>query len=217
MKNIKNLLRNLSVLSGTFDDFDTDDVPDTPHELFLKWLHYAINIGVFEPHAMTLSTVDHKGYPDARVLILKNMDHHGWYFATSSESGKGQQLVEQSKVALTFYWPLLGKQIRILGTAVDTGSERSAADFLERSEMSRAAAMIGKQSHHLTNQEELDQAFDQKMDMIKNYPDFVYPHWKLYCVYAEQVEFWQGNRDRKHTRLLYRMHDNQWTHELLWP
>ncbi|MBS4219593.1 pyridoxal 5'-phosphate synthase [Bacillus sp. FJAT-49711] len=217
MSSIKNLLRNLKVLNGSFSDFHTDNVPETPHELFIKWLHTAIREDVLEPHAMTISTVDHDGYPDARVLILKNIDDNGWYFATSSESRKGKQLAEQSKVALTFYWPALGKQVRIRGTAVETGSERSAADFLERSDMARATAMIGKQSNPLLNKEELNKALDQKIDNVKSNPDSIYPQWKLYCVHANQVEFWQGNPDRKHTRLQYRIHDNQWTHELLWP
>lgn len=99
MSNIKNLLRTLKVLNGSFSDFHTDNVPETPHELFIKWLHTAIREDVLEPHAMTISTVDHDGYPDARVLILKNIDDNGWYFATSSESRKGKQLAEQSKVA----------------------------------------------------------------------------------------------------------------------
>ena len=37
---------------------------------------------------MTLSTVDADGIPDARVLILKNVDHRGWHFAIKAESSK---------------------------------------------------------------------------------------------------------------------------------
>lgn len=41
---------------------------------------------------MTLSTVDADDYPDARVLILKNVFDDKFYFATGLESRKGQQL-----------------------------------------------------------------------------------------------------------------------------
>jgi pyridoxamine 5'-phosphate oxidase len=49
-------------------------VPADPLELFVSWLHDAIDAGVSEPHAMTLSTVDDEGAPDARVLILKDLN-----------------------------------------------------------------------------------------------------------------------------------------------
>ncbi|MCJ8008381.1 pyridoxal 5'-phosphate synthase [Lederbergia wuyishanensis] len=217
MENMKVLLRNLNVLKGSLGNFNTDDVPEDPHELFIEWLHIAIKKEVPEPHAMTLSTIDGNGHPDARVLILKNIDQNGWYFATSSESSKGKQLAEEAKVALTFYWSLLGKQVRIRGKAVEMGSERCAEDFLERSEIARAGALIGKQSNHLISREELDGELDRKLSDVKANPDLVYSSWKLYCVQADQVEFWQGSSDRKHIRLQYRFHENQWTRALLWP
>jgi pyridoxamine 5'-phosphate oxidase len=195
-------LRNLIVLNGSFDDFNPNNVPETPHELFFEWLQVAIQQEVSEPHAMTLSTVDAQGQPDARILILKNIDQNGWCFATSSESQKGKQLAQESKVALTFYWPKLGRQIRIRGEAVRMEKDISTADFLERNETARAGALIGKQSSPLLNNEELDSA---------------YPAWGLYCVSAYEVEFWQGKGDRKHTRLQYRLVKKQWIRELLWP
>ncbi|WP_336824949.1 pyridoxine 5'-phosphate oxidase C-terminal domain-containing protein [Sporosarcina sp. USHLN248] len=52
---------------------------------------------------------------------------------------------------------------------------------------------------------------------MKSNPDVVDPHWCLYKVTAREVEFWQGDVDRKHIRLLYRMEKNKWVKELLWP
>ncbi len=217
MTSIKVVLRNLEVLNGSFDNFNPNDVPETPHELFLEWLKMAIHQKVLEPHAMTLSTVDAQGQPDARVLILKNVDQNGWYFATSSESQKGIQLTQESNVALNFYWLQLGKQIRIRGGAVRMEEEISKADFLDRNETARAGALIGKQSKPLLNSKELDNALAQKLKVVKENPKLVYPAWELYCVFAYEVEFWQGRVDRKHTRLKYRLENTQWIKELLWP
>lgn len=217
MTNIKSVLRNLAVLSGPFDDFNPSIVSETPQELFLEWLQIAIHQEVPEPHAMTLSTVDAQGQPDARVLILKNIDQNGWYFASSSESQKGKQLAQESKVALTFYWSQLGKQVRIRGEAVKTEKAISSADFLERSETARAGAFIGKQSAPLLNQKELDDALVRKLEEVKEDPNLVYSAWELYCVSAYEVEFWQGKSDRKHTRLQYYLVGGQWVHRLLWP
>lgn len=88
MKETIETLRKLKVLEGPLPKFEFQNSPETPHELFLTWLNEAIDVGVSEPHAMTLSTVDSNRYPDARTLILKNIDHKGWYFASSSESKK---------------------------------------------------------------------------------------------------------------------------------
>ncbi|OMF48556.1 pyridoxine/pyridoxamine 5'-phosphate oxidase [Paenibacillus peoriae] len=121
MNNPNDLLRSLESLSGPFPSFDVNMLPETPGELFLQWLNLAIENGVKEPHAMTLSTVDANGYPDARVLILKNVVNDTFYFASSSESRKGQQLKRNPQAAITFYWPMLGRQIRLRGMVEDRG------------------------------------------------------------------------------------------------
>lgn len=217
MEDIKSVLRNLAVLNGAFDDFNTTNVPKTPHELFLEWLKTAIQQEVPEPHVTTLSTVDTHGRPDARVLILKNIDENGWYFATSLESPKGKQVVQESTVALTFYWPKLGKQIRIRGETVRMEDEMNVADFLDRNESARAGALIGKQSKPLLNDNELDDTLAQKLQEVKENPDLMYNAWGLYCVSAYEVEFWQGKANRKHIRLRYRFKEDQWEHTRLWP
>ncbi|MCR8630613.1 pyridoxine/pyridoxamine 5'-phosphate oxidase [Paenibacillus radicis (ex Xue et al. 2023)] len=129
MKNPNERLRGLKSLTGPFQAFDTSRLPENPGELFLQWLNLAIENEVKEPHAMTLSTVDADGYPDARVLILKDVVGDAFYFATGSESRKGQQLKGNPHVALTFYWPQLGRQVRIRGTAIDMGKEMGRQIF----------------------------------------------------------------------------------------
>ena len=70
----RDLLRGLPVFDRPLPAFDPESAPGDPSALFLAWLHAAIDAGVSEPHAMTLSTVDAEGRPDARVLILKDVD-----------------------------------------------------------------------------------------------------------------------------------------------
>ncbi|KAB2331387.1 pyridoxine/pyridoxamine 5'-phosphate oxidase [Bacillus mesophilum] len=217
MKDIQKLLRNLKSLEGPYLKFDPKNVPSNPIELFQEWFHIAIKNGVHEPHAMTLSTINKLGHPDARVLILKDIDEDGWYFASSSNSMKGQQLKVTPNVSLTFYWSLIGRQVRIRGTSLKVGKERSAKDFLERGKLARAIALVGKQSKVLADSKELDELLIKQMERMKSEADIVDPHWCLYKVTASEVEFWQGDRERKHTRLLYRKENNKWIQELLWP
>jgi hypothetical protein len=96
---VRDLLRGLPVFDRPLPAFDTESVPGEPSALFLSWLHEAIDAGVSEPHAMTLSTVDADGRPDARVLILKDIDADGWQFATATTSAKGAQLAGRPHAA----------------------------------------------------------------------------------------------------------------------
>lgn len=96
-------LRSLPTLIGRPPSELIDDPAQDPIDLFLDWMREAIDAGVPEPHAMTLSTVGEDGMPDARVLILKGVDARGFAFASTSSSRKGRQLAAHPEAALTFW------------------------------------------------------------------------------------------------------------------
>jgi pyridoxamine 5'-phosphate oxidase len=143
---VREMLRAIPVFAGELPEFDVEAAPERPEELFLSWLHEALDAGVREPHAMTLSTVDEQGVPSARVLILKNVDADGWQFAVHADSPKGRELAGRAAAALTFYWPAQARQIRVKGPVTPAPAEQSAADFLARSLPARAKATLGRQS-----------------------------------------------------------------------
>lgn len=210
-------LRALKVLAGPFEPFEIGDAADDPQGQFLNWLRAAIAAGVPEPHAMTLSTVDAQGCPDARVLILKDVDALGWHFAASSRSPKGRQIAGRNVVCLTFYWQTLGRQVRVRGTAVDVGAEAGAADFQARPAGSRAGALTDRQSDVLDDPGQLDRAVAEQRERIAQDPGLVAPSWTVYAVEPRQVEFWQADIDRRHTRLRYTRTAQGWVRERLWP
>lgn len=214
---MKEKLRRLKTLSGPFSNFELEDLPNDPHTLFITWLDKAIEEGIKEPHAMTLSTIGKDGFPDSRVLILKNIDDIGWYFATSNESVKGQQLHQCPHVALNFYWAPLGRQVRIRGEVMDMGRKQSESDFLERDEVARAVALVGKQSKVLQGVEILETEIDEQLTLLKEQPKLVYKEWSLFAVKATEVEFWQADKDRKHTRVRYYFEGSNWNKVLLYP
>lgn len=217
MDHINKKLRELKTLEGPFHSICVDSLPKNPYDLFLKWFESAVEADVREPHSMTLSTVDENGYPDARILILKNVDEDGWYFASSSNSRKGLQIQNNPKVSLTFYWPAIGRQVRIRGTAVNTGSEASAKDFLERGKVARAIALTGKQSSILNEKEQLEDEISLQLNRLNREPGLVSAEWALYRVEADEAEFWQGDEERKHTRIYYSFTGGEWVRGLLWP
>ncbi|MEU4272853.1 pyridoxamine 5'-phosphate oxidase family protein [Streptomyces sp. NPDC026092] len=100
---VRDWLRGIEVFARQLPEFVTGQAPAEPVELFLRWLADAVDAGVPDPHAMTLSTVDEAGDPDARVLILKDVDSSGFRFAGHASSPKGVQLTGAPRAALTFY------------------------------------------------------------------------------------------------------------------
>lgn len=217
MTDMAKMLRALKVLKGPFPEFDIDKAPDDPIALFSQWLDLAVAQGVSEPHAMTLSTADADGFPDARVLILKDVDNNEFHFAINSASRKGRQLAARPQAALTFHWKEQGRQVRIRGTVVDQGDADSARDYLARPESSRAAAAIGKQSQVLSDLADLSRALDVARQQIKDDPKFLTPLWRLNAVRPNEIEFWQGTETRLHKRLSYRRVKNGFEKQRLWP
>ncbi|MFG2373250.1 pyridoxal 5'-phosphate synthase [Streptomyces sp. NPDC048504] len=123
----------------------------TPSELFTEWLLGALEAGVREPQAMTVSTAGADGNPSARTLILKGVGPDGWRFASDGGSVKARDLAQQPFAALTFYWSPLARQVRVRGPVVTAGEADSAADFPARSTSARAEALAGRQSQPLAD------------------------------------------------------------------
>lgn len=214
------MLRGLPVLVGAAPDFDPARTPDDPVELFVQWLRHAIDSGVTEPHAMTLSTVGVTAAgprPSARVLILKDVDAAGWHFAISSASRKGAELDRNPAVALTFYWAMLGRQIRVDGTVRADPAQVTADDFLARSEGARAMVLTGRQSESYRDPAEISEALAKAQRELQESPGLVPPEWTSYSVRADTVEFWQSDPDRRHRRLRYERDQTSWSQTLLWP
>lgn len=217
---LRTVLRGLPVLVGAAPEFDPAQAPDDPVELFVEWLLHAVDSGVAEPHAMTLSTVHAGGdraRPGARVLILKDVDAAGWHFAVSSASRKGAELARNPAVALTFYWAALGRQIRIEGVALPDPPEVTAADFQARSEGTRAMVLTGRQSEPYCDPAEIDEALAKAHLELERSPALVPVEWASYAVRADSVEFWQSDTVRRHRRLRYERAGARWATTLLWP
>jgi pyridoxamine 5'-phosphate oxidase len=212
------MLRGLQVFPANMPEFDVRSAPGDPVTLFLRWLAEAVRDKVLGPHVMTLATADAAGRVSSRVLICKDVDDDGrWSFASDAESVKGRDLAANPCAAASFYWPQLGRQIRISGVATPAGGEASAADFLARPPASRAAALAGRQSESLDDPADLDAAFRQSQAAVDADPGLIAPGWTLYQLTADTVEFWQADHQRRHIRIQYQRTAGAWASHLLWP
>jgi pyridoxamine 5'-phosphate oxidase len=156
--------------------------------------------------------------PDARVLILKDVDAAGWHFAINTASRKGADLAAHPVAALTFYWSPVVRQVRVRGVVVEDPAAVSRADFLARPAGSRAMALTRRQSQPLVEAAELDRALEKAHHDLDLDPELVPDEWVSYAVQPHSVEFWQGDPGRRHQRLRYERTDRAgWSRTALWP
>ncbi|MFG2128789.1 pyridoxal 5'-phosphate synthase [Streptomyces sp. NPDC048751] len=214
------LLRSLRVWDPEVTElppFDPEAAPGEPLPLFTTWFAEAVAAGEREPHTMNLATTDEEGRPDARIVMLHGADTDGWSFATHTTSRKGHQLAAHPYAALTFYWPVLGRQVRLRGPVSVAPAEEAQADLHARSTGALAAALTGRQSEVLGSVAELARASQSAWEHAQAHPTADAPTWTLYRLRPDEAEYFQGDSARRHVRLRYRRAAGAWARELLWP
>jgi pyridoxamine 5'-phosphate oxidase len=184
---------------------------------FTSWFDQAIMAELPEPNAMTLASVDSKGKPHARVVLLKELDERGFVFYTNYKSNKGEELKNNPYAALVFLWLELQRQVRIEGLVEKVSEQDSNTYFASRPVSSQLGAIASPQSKVIPSRDYLEKQFEIiKQDLsgkeIKR-PD----HWGGYRLIPDRIEFWQGRENRLHDRLLYVADKDGWKISRLAP
>jgi len=172
-----------------------------------------------DPTAMTLATVDADGRPSARVVLLKGVDGGGFVFYTNTRSRKGRELDANPNVALTFWWPAIGWQVRVEGSAARVSDAEADAYFATRARGSQLGAWASEQSETLASRAELEARLASLTAEHAGKPVPRPPHWTGYRVTPTLVELWKNREDRLHEREEYRRASpsSPWTMRLLNP
>ena len=191
--------------------------PD-PIRQFNAWLAEAISLGLLEPNAMTLATVDASGQPWSRTVLLKICDDRGFAFFTNYDGDKARQIESNPRVALTFWWSALERQVNVTGTVTKTSREESDAYFHSRPASSQLGAWASAQSAVVADRAQLERQFEDALGRFGETQIPLPPHWGGYRVLPHAIEFWQGRRSRLHDRLRYtRQLGDEWKIERLSP
>lgn len=196
---------------------DEADVAANPITQFETWFGEALKAEVNEPNAMGLSTVDERGYPSSRIVLIKQFDARGFTWYTNYDSQKGRQLQAHPHAALLFFWSELERQIRIEGKVERTSAAESDQYFHSRPLKSRLAALASAQSKAVDSRATLEHQYEAVALQYGEEPPRP-EHWGGFRLVPERIEFWQGRRSRFHDRIVYELQpDGSWTRQRLQP
>ncbi|MFN8242063.1 MAG: pyridoxamine 5'-phosphate oxidase [Bacteroidales bacterium] len=194
-----------------------EDVPADPISLFERWYGERIAKVSVYPDAFSLATSSPQGDISARIVLLKSFDSEGFVFFTNYDSRKGKTIKSNSRVAMLFYWPESGRQIRIEGNAIRTSESESDAYFTSRPRESRIGAWASKQSNIIKNRDYLREEFDSYSAKFNGRSIPRPNYWGGYRIIPGYFEFWQEGKHRLHDRIIFERKDHGWKKSRLSP
>lgn len=191
-----------------------ETISHNPFELFEKWYEEAVKVIENEPNAMVLSTVSNNK-PSARIVLLKELSNEAFLFFTNYQSRKGMEIEKNPNVALTFFWPVSERQVRIEGVVEKIDEESSINYFNIRPEESRISAIISPQSQVIPSKRSLETEY--ALFVSEKKPIQRPENWGGYRCIPHTIEFWQGGEHRLHDRIRFAKENSLWKTERLAP
>jgi pyridoxamine 5'-phosphate oxidase len=196
---------------------DLGDLDPDPVGMWHRWHDDAFAVGVAEPNAMTLATVDAEGRPDARIVLVRGVDQRGFTFFTNYRSVKSRQLDAAPVACAVFSWLDLHRQVRVRGDVERIDSDESDEYFASRPRGSQIGAWASPQSDVIGARADLERRAAEVEARFDGADVPRPPHWGGWRLVPDQFEFWQGRPSRLHDRLRYLRHDGTWIVDRLAP
>lgn len=192
---------------------------EDPVALFVEWFELAKKKEPNDANAMALATADADGFPNVRMVLLKDIGHSGLTFFTNLESAKGRELAANPKAALCFHWKSIRRQVRFRGGIAPVGPEEADAYFSTRARGAQIGAWASAQSRPMEGRFALEKEIAREtarfgLGAVPR-PD----HWSGFRLAPVEIEFWVNRPFRLHDRLVFRRDDPSapWRKQRLYP
>jgi len=189
-----------------------------PFALFADWFAEARASEPNDPEAMALATVDARGQPAVRMVLLKGHGPEGFTFYTNRGSRKGGDLAANPRAALLFHWKSLRRQVRIEGAVSAVTDAEADAYFASRARDSQLGAWASDQSRPLDSRATFEARFAAEAARFEGggvaRPP---PYWSGFRLAPERIEFWNDRAHRLHERRLFVPDGRGWSESLLYP
>ena len=176
---------------------------DDPFEIARQWLAEAEKTEVNDPNAIALSTVDADGLPNARMVLLKDIEDDAFVFYTNYGSAKAREIEQAGKAAFVMHWKSLRRQLRVRGFVSREEGEQADAYYASRSLKSRLGAWASRQSEPLSSRGHL-MAEVAKVTASHGPSPSRPPFWGGYRIQPVEIEFWADGAFRLHDRFVWR-------------
>jgi pyridoxamine 5'-phosphate oxidase len=215
-------------MSSNKKTFPTETLPDplpaNPLEIAAQWLAQAQRDAAQpNPNSMVLATVDHRGYPSARVVLCKEIaaQQGDILFYTNYRSRKGSELHGNPRAAIVFHWDHVHRQVRAEGRVEPLSDLENDAYFRTRTWQKQIGAWASQQSQPVDSRQALTAAVAREARRFgipydgpgAAEPDNIAvtvprpPNWGGFRLHADSVELWVEGE--------YRIHDRaRWTRSL---
>jgi pyridoxamine-phosphate oxidase len=181
------------------------------------WIQEAKDKEAGLPHALNLSSVSLEGQPSSRMVLLKRLSDEGLVFFTDYDGKKGQEIINNNKAALNFWWAKTNKQIRIEGICKKVSNKESDDYFHSRPRGSQISALASKQSETLESYEGLLEKAKQ-IESDNEGKDIKRPdRWGGFVLKPNLFEFWTNQENRLHKRELFTLNGEGWEKSLISP
>ncbi|KAG7492402.1 hypothetical protein MATL_G00013990 [Megalops atlanticus] len=175
-----------------------------PIKQFGYWFDEATKCpDIGEANAMCIATCTKDGRPSARMVLLKGYSNEGFRFFTNYESRKGGELESNPFACLVFYWEPLNRQVRIEGSVERIPYQSSCDYFHSRPKSSQIGAVVSRQSTVVPDRQYLRQKNAELEEMYKDTEVPMPDYWGGYIVKPQVIEFWQGQTNRLHDRIVF--------------
>ncbi|KAE9552596.1 hypothetical protein FO519_004213 [Halicephalobus sp. NKZ332] len=196
-----------------------DSDPFIQFDLWFKDISLRKDITFEEINAVALSTC-RNNKPSCRMVLLKKYDEKGFSFYTNYSSRKGQEIEENPNACMCFYWPFVTRQVRIEGVIEKLPLEMADEYWKERPLHSRIGSKASHQSTVIESRAVLEDEKHRLEELAAEKGEEAItrpPEWAGFTLKPSYFEFWQGQSNRLHDRIIYEEVDGHWTKKRLSP